>query len=151
MDLFPTIAGQCGLEPPKPTDGVDIWPLLTGQSSTVKRDAVCYFSDWYLQCIRRDDWKLHMARYNGWIYTPGLFPRMKNLPLPAPELYNLALDPDESYDLADRHPDIVRDLLARAEALIPTFPEQVRTAWANTKALKVRPTAAGAYPVEAAN
>jgi arylsulfatase A len=151
MDVFPTVAGRCDLAPPKPPDGVDIWPLLTGQSVTANRGPVCYFNDWHLQCIRQDDWKLHLARYNGWIYTPGMFARLKNLPLPAPELYNLALDPDESYDLAERHPDIVRDLTAKAEAMIPGFPEPVREAWARTRSLKVRPMHAGAYPIEATN
>jgi arylsulfatase len=148
LDIFPTIAGRCGLTAPKPVDGADIWPLLSGSQAAVKRSEILYFMDRYLQCIRRDDWKLHLARFNGWVYTPGIFARLKNLPLPTPELYNLALDPDEGYDVAAGHPDIVQDLTARAEALIAEFPEYVRAAWTQTRQIKVQPTPAGAYPVE---
>jgi arylsulfatase len=150
LDVFPTVAARCGLSMPKPADGVDLWPLLTGKANAAERDVVLYFSDVHLQCIRRGDWKLHVARYNGWIYTPGMMARLKNLPLPNPELYNLALDPDESYDLAATHPDIVRELSARAAALLPGFPEPVRKAWTETRERKVRPTSTGAYPAEAA-
>ncbi len=148
LDIFPTVAARCDLPAPKPADGVDLWPLLTGRAPSAERDVVLYFNDVHLQCVRRGDWKLHLARYNGWIYTPGMFARLKNLPLPNPELYDLSLDPDESYDLAAKHPDIVGDLRARAEALIPGFPEVVQKDWAATWQRKVRETPAGAYPVE---
>lgn len=149
LDVVPTVAARCDLRPPKPLDGVDVWPILCGRANAVEREPLLYFNDVHLQCIRRGNWKLHVARYNGNIYTPGIWPRLRNLPLSHPELYNLALDPDESYDLADRHPDIVRDLFARAEAALADFPEPIRQDWAETRQRKVRPKAAGAYPEEA--
>lgn len=147
LDVFPTVAARCGLAPPKPTDGADIWPLLTGKTETVERDVTLYFGDLDLQCVRRGDWKLHLARFGRWIFTPSPAP-MRNMPLPSPELYNLAVDPDESYDVAEKHPDIVRDLTARAEALIAGFPEEVRRAWTETRARKVKPHRIGSYPEE---
>src|SRR5579872_331622 len=34
LDMFPTIVRQCGAElPAKPLDGIDIWPMLTGQKT----------------------------------------------------------------------------------------------------------------------
>ena len=148
LDLFPTIAGRCELQPPKPTDGADIWPILTGRQQVVKREDLLYFMDTHLQCIRRGNWKLHVARHNAWLFSPETAIRLKNLPLPAPEIYNLALDPDESYDVSARHPALVRDLMARAETLIAGFPGPTREAWARTRQMKVIPTPAGQYPIE---
>jgi arylsulfatase len=148
MDLFPTVAGRCGLDKPKPVDGRDIWPLLSGKVSKVERDVLLYFNDVHLQCVRRNDWKLHVSRYTADIYNPALTAKVRNLPLPGPELYDLSVDPDESYDLAAKHPDIVRDLMARAEALVGGFPEEVQRDWRETRARKVRATPAGSFPVE---
>lgn len=51
-----------------------------------------------------------------------------------PVLYNLEKDPDESDNVAKDHPEIVKEITERVESLIPGFPEEVRTAWAQTKA-----------------
>lgn len=53
---------------------------------------------------------------------------------PLPLLYNLEADPDESDNVAKDHPEIVTEITARVERLIPGFPETVRTAWAEAKA-----------------
>jgi arylsulfatase A len=148
MDLFPAIANQLRLKPPKPTDGIDIGPLLTGKVNNIEREPILYFNDVHLQCIRKGNWKLHMARYNGWMYEGPVMMSLKNLPLPKPELYDVGVDLDESYDLSDRHPEIVKDLLARVDAMLPTFPEAVQKDWVKTRELKVLPTPAGAYPME---
>lgn len=51
-----------------------------------------------------------------------------------PVLYNLEKDPDESDNIAKDHPEIVKEITKRVERLIPGFPEDVRNAWAQTKA-----------------
>jgi arylsulfatase A-like enzyme len=147
IDILPTLAHLTGAPlPSNPLDGIDIWPLLTGQKQQLEREALLYFDGWNLQCARWGKWKLHVARYNSMAYSPAPPGGRVNLPLAAPELYDLENDPDESYDIAPENPTIVAEIRGRIERLVPGFPEQVRTAWEATKARQTPPTAVGAFP-----
>ncbi len=44
------------------------------------------------------------------------------------QLFDLTVDAAESYDLANKHPDVVRDLEARIAQALSTFPEEIRHA-----------------------
>ncbi|MCZ2074874.1 MAG: sulfatase [Bryobacterales bacterium] len=147
MDVLPTVARLCGAPlPEKPLDGIDIWPLLSGEKESIDREALLYFDNYHLQCVRWRNWKLHIARYNVMAYNPAPANGRVNLPLKNPELYNLDLDPGESYDVAQENPQVVQTILARAETLVADFPEPVRTAWEETQKRKVGNSAAGALP-----
>lgn len=147
MDLLPTIAGLAGAKlPEKVLDGVDLWPILSGKQKDHAREALLYFDNWELQCVRLGPWKLHVARYDTFIYGPIPVGGKKNLALRPPELYNLMTDPDESYDVAGQHPEVVRELLARIERLLPGFPAEVRQAWADTQGRKTAPSEPGRLP-----
>ena len=147
MDLLPTIAGLTGAKlPDKPLDGVDLWPILSGQKKDHEREALLYFDNWELQCVRMGPWKLHVARYDTFIYGPVPAGGKKNLALRPPELYHVVTDVDESYDVADKHPDIVRDLMARVERLLAGFPDEVRQAWAGTQGRRTLPAEPGRLP-----
>jgi hypothetical protein len=89
-----------------------------------------------MQCARMGDWKLHVSRYNDFAWSPDPVGGRMNLPLSNPELYNLELDPDESYDVAAAHPDIVAQIQAGIQRLLPTFPIQVMNTWNATMALQ---------------
>jgi arylsulfatase A len=148
MDILPTVAQLSGAPlPNNPLDGIDIWPLLTGEKEEIDRDALLYFDNWNVQCARLGKWKLHVSRNNS--YSLGPVPQCgrMNLPLPKPELYNLESDPEESYDVSEGNPQIVSQILARIEAQIPTFPQEVGNAWRATKSIKVEYTQPGALPV----
>jgi len=69
-----------------------------------------------------------------------------NLPLPAPELYDLEADPDESYDVAPEKPKIVAEIRRRVEFLLEGFPEEVRKAYREAKALPVDNSNVGEVP-----
>jgi arylsulfatase A len=145
MDFFPTVARLCGAPlPEKPLDGIDIWPLLAGSTKEPDREALLYFDGWYLQCARLGRWKLHLTRYNSDTYSELPAGGRKNYPLLAPELYDVLTDVDESYDVAAEHPDVVEDMLARVERMLPTFPQEVRQAWAETQARRNADPRAGA-------
>jgi arylsulfatase len=147
MDVLPTVARLAGAElPSQPLDGVDILPLLTGQKKDLDRDALLYFDGWNIQCICRRPWKLHVSRYNTFVYGPVPAGGRVNLPLRPPELYNLAEDPDESNDVAGQNPEIVSSLTRRIAELLPGFPEAVRKAWDETLARKTRPAEPGRLP-----
>jgi arylsulfatase A len=148
MDVFPTTARLCGAAlPPKPLDGIDIWPLLAGQKDSIERPPLLYFDNWDLQCARWMNWKLHIARHNTAPYTPAPPSDRHSFLLPKPELYNLATDPDESYDVAGKNPQIVSQIQDKIAEMLKTFPEPVQHAYAEVKARIVDPNMpAGAYP-----
>jgi hypothetical protein len=86
------------------------------------------------------------ARYNAypWVESP---PEGRiNLPLLRPELYNIESDPEESYECSDAHPHVVKDIQDRIQAALASFPAQVQTAWAATKARQTQPFSTGALP-----
>jgi len=97
VDILPTLAKLTGAALPKlPLDGIDIWPLLSGQKPSLEREALLYFDGWNLQCARLGKWKLHFARYNSFAYSPAPSSGRLNLPLKQPELYDIESDPAES-------------------------------------------------------
>jgi arylsulfatase len=144
MDILPTVARLCDAPLPKaPLDGIDIWPLLSGQKEDIEREALLYFDDWNVQCARRGRWKLHITRYPNVTYSPAPPGGRVNMPI-RPELYDMVNDPDESYDVAAEHPEIVKDLQSRIDRLMEGFPEDARKAYAETKARPLSNNAAGA-------
>ncbi|MCS7027074.1 MAG: sulfatase [Bryobacteraceae bacterium] len=146
LDILPTVAKLCGAPlPPKPLDGIDIWPLLSGARSSLEREVLLYFDNVHLQCARWGNYKLHVARYNSQVYSPPPAGGRINLPLPRPELYDLSLDPDESYDLAPERPDLVKEIQARMERVLATFPEPIQRAYTET-AKKKTEGQTGAFP-----
>jgi arylsulfatase A len=140
MDVFPTVSNLCGgTLPPKPLDGIDIWPLLSGEEDEIQREPLLYFDNWDLQCARWKQWKLHIARHNTEPYDPPPVGGRHNFVLPRPELYDLSKDPQESYDVAPEYPEMVAEIRGRIEALLPGFPEPVQRAYAQSQARKVNP------------
>lgn len=146
MDLFPTFARMAGAGPPaSPVDGINIWPMLSGEQDRVEREVLLYFDEWNLQCARWGRWKLHVARYNSPPWTGAQVGRV-NLPLTKPELYDVEEDPAESYECADAHPDVVKEIQGRIQAALPSFPAPVHAAWAATKARQTQGLTTGAMP-----
>lgn len=147
MDVAPTVAGLCGAAATKrESDGVDIWPLLSGRRKSMEREALLYFDNIDVQCARLGNWKLHLARHNSFAYGPAPADGRQNLPLARPELYDVVADPTEAYDVAATHPQIVRDITDRVERLLAGFPQPVQDAYRETRALQVGPSPAGHLP-----
>lgn len=148
MDLLPTIGRLTGAGgSANPVDGVDAWPLFTGQQASVDRDVLLYFDSWDIQCARLGRWKLHFSRDNTppWLEDPPS--GRVNLPLDPVELYDVEKDPEESYECSGQNPDVVTEVVARVEAQITTFPIDVQNAWNDTRARKAACAATGARPV----
>jgi arylsulfatase len=145
MDLMPTLArlsgGSAGV-----VDGVDILPILTGENEYPGREPLLFFDRWNIQCVRWGPWKLHLSRYNTYAWTADPPEGRRNLPLRSPELYHIDDDPTESYDRAPENEQIVSQLKARVEAMLPSFPDEVRTAWRDTMSQRVQETPSGALP-----
>ena len=146
MDLLPTLASLGGAGTVAGTDGVDIWPVLSGDKPFVDREALLFFNGWELQCVRWGEWKLHLARHNSMPWTADPPGGRWNLPLPQPELYNIDSDPGETCDRAPEYPDIVARLRERAEQVLATLPAQAQNAWRDTLRRRVQGTPVGALP-----
>ena len=147
LDFLPTIANFTAARlPANPLDGIDIWPLLNGSTADLPREVFLYFNFWDIQCARMGNWKLHVSRHNVAAYSPSPMAGLLNLPLANPELYDLVSDPEEGYDRADEFPEVVASIRARIEAMLPSFPEEVRASWAGTHRRHVYQTPAGALP-----
>jgi arylsulfatase len=150
IDVLPTVARLASAAMPKlPVDGIDIWPLLSGARPSLEREALLYFDGWNLQCARWGKWKLHVARYNSFAYSPAPPGGRVNLPLQQPELYDIEQDPTEAYDAAPENPAVVAEITGRIERLIGGFPEEVKHAWGQTRARQTAVRPAGALPAAA--
>ncbi len=129
IDLLPTIAHLIGATLPNHTiDGLDIWPLIAGESGAKNPHEAYFFygipfgvwSGAELESVRTRDWKLILPHgyrtlggrkpgMDGW---PGEY--MKR-PVVEPELYDMRHDISETHNVAAEHPDVVRRMLDLAE------------------------------------
>jgi len=139
LDILPTLVSLCGLDPsPNPLDGINISSLLFGQEHELPRKSLLYFTPLShggadLHCARKGDWKLRVAQLDGEIYIGDHTSGHTSYWLQHPELYNLASGPGESYDVARQHPEIVKEILADADAQIRTMPRDVQQAYAELR------------------
>lgn len=90
IDLLPTIAAATGAKlPERKLDGINQLPLLTAMEGALHRREFFYFRGFELEAVRRDQWKLHLAKG---------------------ELYDLENDLGETTNVAADHADIVKSL-----------------------------------------
>ncbi|MDF1812575.1 MAG: arylsulfatase [Verrucomicrobiales bacterium] len=88
-------------------------PLLSRESTRLRRDALVMDSYREMMAIRKGPWKLILGQTGG-----GARAIKKHRPeLPGGQLYNLETDLAESENLYSKHPDIVRDLTALLETI----------------------------------
>jgi arylsulfatase A-like enzyme len=98
VDWSPTVAGLVGYEVEEDPawDGVDVWPLLTGEQEAL--DERTFYIVWgqkrNREALRRGDWKIVRNGGKQW------------------ELFNLADDPYEKKELSTLMPEKVEELLA---------------------------------------
>jgi arylsulfatase len=147
MDVLPTVSALTGAKlPGRPLDGINILPMLEGSAPSLDREALLYFDGWNLQCARWKQWKLHVARYNSMVYSPPPAGGRVNLPLTPPELYDLTSDVDESFDVSAMHPGVVKEIEDRINRLLGGFPDEVRSAWSETRRRPTGPSEPGRLP-----
>ena len=110
LDLFPTCLDLAGVQVPhdRPIDGVSLAPLLRGTGKS-PRTHVFYYHGAQLFAVRRGPWKLHQKTINP---ASGQEKAQAHDP---PLLFQLTTDPSEQFNVADRHPDVVRQLLKDME------------------------------------
>ena len=125
MDVLPTFAVLAGARVPEDRviDGADIRHLFHGEFEKADPDkAYFYYLRVHLQAVRQGKWKLHLPREKEPI---GAAPFSRNnhiaptdrVGFSEPFLIDLDSDLGETTNVASRHPDVVRRLLALADAM----------------------------------
>lgn len=104
-DILPTLTEVAGGATPRDIDGISFLPALQGQASQPEHEYLYWeFNEQGgKQAVRKGDWKA--VRLDA-LENPGQ-------PL---ELYDLASDLGEDRDLAEQHPDVVREMEAIMKA-----------------------------------
>jgi len=107
MDILPTFARLAGAEAPRDRiiDGIDVWPLLSGQAGAKGRETFFYYRTDLLQAVRSGKWKLIVAEQEG----------KKLNRLDTPKMYDLEKDIGETTDVAAKNPDVVKKLTGYIE------------------------------------
>ncbi len=98
-DFLPTVAEIAGVQSPENIDGISYLPALIGKEQ--KQHEYLYWEFHELggrQAVRKDDWKL--VSYQ--VFNP------ENTTV---ELYNLVDDIGEQNNVAEQHPEVVKELL----------------------------------------
>jgi arylsulfatase A len=124
IDLLPTIAKLVGAKlPDHKIDGLDVWPLITGEKNAKNphEGYAFYYEQNQLQAVTSGDgrWKLQLPHsfrtLNGRPGGKGGIPaKYENARLDQAELYDLENDVGETKNIAAAHPDIVAQLEAFA-------------------------------------
>jgi arylsulfatase A-like enzyme len=123
VDWYPTLLRLAGasLEQPLPLDGRDLWPALT-QGRPSPHDMILLNAAPQSGGLRAGDWKLlinpgplESEEDAASADQPARLQRRRRAETVA--LYHLAQDPSEQTNLARLHPDKVRELRARYDAL----------------------------------
>ena len=114
IDWLPTLASIAGIkELPENLDGEDTSDIWQGVARNRSKPLFWKTSAVGATPAMRDgNWKLHLPRKQRG----------------APELYDLSVDPSESHNIADEHPDAVKQLSKKLKAWSATLPtEYVKT------------------------
>ena len=125
LDMLPTLAALSGADVPRDRviDGEDISHLFHGQFTKANPEkAFYYYLRVQLQAVRQGKWKLHLPREAE---PASVAPFTQNRHIaPAdrvgfatPFLIDLEEDLGETRNVAGDHPDVVKRLLALAEAM----------------------------------
>jgi arylsulfatase A-like enzyme len=134
-DIMPTLLGHLGLTPPSRVTGRDFWPLVTGSAST--HYCVVQTYGW-VGAVRNKEWSYSEiwkpeAQQDKYHKSPGA---------PAtpyqPQLYNLQDDPHELTDVADKYPDVARQMSAKMKEYIASGADVTRGSFHGKPSLEVQ-------------
>ena len=115
LDVLPTALAAAGVavKPEWKLDGVNLLPLLTGKDSSAPH-AMLYWRFGPQLALRKGEWKILKAPGAG---VDPLKPREGKANSAGVHLYNLREDLGEKTNLADSHPEKLRELFADWERI----------------------------------
>jgi len=119
MDLLPTIAAitRCNL-PDQIIDGKDVSPILFNElGARTPHEMIYFYKNGFIQAVRYGKWKLHFEHGYQTIVEPGVDGKhgVSEDRVLEPSLYDLDIDPGETKNLASEHPDLVKEMVKRAQ------------------------------------
>ncbi len=157
VDFLPTIAAAAGAELPRgrKIDGLDLGPLLRGETDESPHEALFAMAGDTLRMVRRGKWKLHVREPRpgfrcmsdeeaaAWVdprgpdgvtiiaqfeqARPNQCPGLTTGPEPKPlMLFDIETDPGEQADVAAEHPEIVAQLRDLFETLDAEVPDNLQ-------------------------
>jgi len=139
-DWYSTFCNLAGVDPTDnvpglpPTDSLDVWPLITGQTTTSPRTEIPLSSFPYVNGVPQavsfieGPWKfiIGVIPFSGW--TGPVYPNNTGIHLGAGYLqnciggclYHIIEDPNEHYELSAAYPGIFQLMSARSKTLFST-------------------------------
>jgi len=142
IDILPTVAHLIGAELPKhDIDGKNILPLIQGEpDARSPHDAYYFYYGNELQAMRMGKWKLHFphgyrtlaGREGGAGGKPVNYSQAKI----GLELFDLESDISESTNIADKHPEVVKQM----QKLADQQREQLGDSRLKKKGVGIRPS-----------
>ncbi|MDH6305347.1 arylsulfatase A-like enzyme [Parabacteroides sp. PF5-5] len=119
IDILPTLAALSGAAlPQKKIDGVDISPLMKGETEVSPRDHFFYYYGVNnLEAVRDGRFKLIFPHKHATYLEPANdgFPGKVGQDKIGLSLYDLRRDPGERFDVKEMYPEVVERLSALAE------------------------------------
>ena len=97
MDVAPTLLSLLGIEDHPPMDGLDFWPLATGEADAIRDHTLTGFGGFC--AARTKEWH-YFQRWRGPSEGKG------------PALYDLAADPAETTNVVAQLPEVVAEMKA---------------------------------------
>lgn len=118
FDLLPTMLSVAGEDVPEFADGIDLIPLLKGNTPELQHDVLHWKTadEW---SVRQGDWKLHT------VHGEGAAPVEKVELEQGVFLRNLRTDPSERINFAQQNPEILAKLEGFHQAWIATLPKSL--------------------------
>lgn len=106
LDVLTTFASLAHTKLPKDRvyDGYDLTGVLTGTQQKSPRDEMFYYHASQLVAVRKGPYKLSFYSNSEFAY-PDQLSRLER-----PKLYNLNEDIGEANDIAEKHPELVKEL-----------------------------------------
>jgi iduronate 2-sulfatase len=105
VDLYPTVAGFCGLKMPHTPAGINLRPILQNPAASVKDAAFTYIS----RNPKLNAQSVRTARWRFTLWSDG-----------QTELYDHDADPEEHHNVSAQRADVVKELTARLKTLPPS-------------------------------
>ena len=87
-------------------DGISIKNTLLKLEPS-KREKIFYYRSREIYAVRYKQYKAHFITQGAYNYPPG---SNKKIILDKPLLYNLNIDPSEKYDIAEKNPEILKQI-----------------------------------------
>ncbi|MEY5013488.1 MAG: hypothetical protein RLY69_1203, partial [Verrucomicrobiota bacterium] len=127
IDLYPTLAALAKVPlADKDTDGKNIWPLMRGDEGAQNPHQYYFIStDRNLEAVVSSDgkWKLQLPHEYRDVVRPGNDGERGQTKQSTIEesLFNMIDDPLEQHNLADKHPDVTKELREAAANYLKQF------------------------------